>query len=231
MRGDNRLNDPIIQTATGDIVLEGYASLQRRFQIFPKELPSSAVRPALQKAGTVVLREARQAAPYLRGVLKSALNVRKTLRYYQNAGEIVVHIVGADYGLAPHQHLSEFGTVERTSGPPRRAMKNVGAGGWYTIPIIVSGKRGGAGVARRINKLNRLGKQHGFQPSKVYTSTNRRTLGAKIVFRKVRAPIKHGKVAPMRWFRDAAVRVSSIVQSTLNMELAKGIEKLVAAAK
>lgn len=86
----------------------GEEVVARRMRDLPTKLVRKHMRAAYSRGATALIKETRRRVPEKTGELKRSLTrrirVNKTRHYA---------LVGADYSIAPHQHLVEFGTAER----------------------------------------------------------------------------------------------------------------------
>ena len=91
-----------------DIKIDNHRVVMERLRTFPDKVINRHLRAAYVAAAKVIKKEAELLVPVDQGALKSSLKIKvKWGRKKKYA------LVGADYDIAPHQHLVEFGTVER----------------------------------------------------------------------------------------------------------------------
>lgn len=87
----------------------GAGVVRRRLAELEPKLRRKYMRQALTKAATPLLRRAKELVPKDEGKLKRSLRKKIRVNPKKTYG-----IVGAEYSIAPHQHLVERGTVART---------------------------------------------------------------------------------------------------------------------
>jgi len=109
-----------------DVRVSGEEVVARRLRDLPNKLVRKYVRAAYSRGATILAKDAKRRVPVKTGDLKRSIT--RKIRVNQKKHYA---LVGADYSIAPHQHLVEFGSAERqrSSGgstgasPPRPFLR------------------------------------------------------------------------------------------------------------
>ncbi len=91
-----------------DVRVFGEEVVARRLRDLPNKLVRKYVRAAYSKGATILAKEAKRRVPVKTGALKRSITRKIRVNQRQHYA-----LVGADYAIAPHQHLVEFGSAER----------------------------------------------------------------------------------------------------------------------
>lgn len=93
---------------TIDVHVFGEHIVANRLRGLPSKLIRKYVRAAYSRGATILAKEARRRVPVKTGALKRSITRKIRVNQRQHYA-----LVGADYAIAPHQHLVEFGSAER----------------------------------------------------------------------------------------------------------------------
>ncbi|MCH7396562.1 HK97 gp10 family phage protein [Belliella sp. DSM 107340] len=105
-----------------EIDLRGESDLIKKLKKLDNKVSINAIKKALRKAGHKIKSGVKQTAPVETGNLKKSIKVFNDNSYGSKNGALIR--VGADRKLAPHAHLVEFGSDERTLNKP--SIVNIG---------------------------------------------------------------------------------------------------------
>lgn len=114
----------ILKTAAGNIKIEGADELRKALETLPIELQKKVLRKALRRGARPIRDETKRTAPKDTGLLRRSFTVRALKT--RSSGLVGVKITTA--GKAPHAHLVELGTQERTQKTTGRRTGRISPG-------------------------------------------------------------------------------------------------------